>query len=630
VFRSMIEKLKQQLAEESERLPLFIPVIFAFGIIFGVHFPFSSFVRLFAFTFGCTLFAIISPSLIKYIVIIFSCGVWVSQTGGILCFDLISLSERLEEDVPKVRFVARVDFIEETHPTMHSMQRIILKNIIFDDKKNLDFLKTVKMTCHKSMLSEIKPADTVVVFGNLNKFSIPAVPGGFDQLQYNTIIGINANGIVFSIKKVDSPNELGFSDIFSHLRFRIVKYILTKIKGDAGGVAAALLTGDKSAIRTEIREQFIKSGTAHILAISGLHMSLVAGILLFVLKRMALYLSCLFWKINASSLAAIIVIPMSFLYLALSGFSPSATRAFIMVTICLTSVIMKKQAISLRNIALAALIIMLFSPFSIFHVSFQLSFAAVVALVSAYEKFRFHFFKNKILSYIFASTTTTIIATAATTPISIATFNRFSAQNVLGNLFSIPITSFLVIPFGLTNVILNKFTTIFLWPLELSINLLIKFVSIVSDLPGSDLTLKTPTMPIMYMVILGSLLLCLLQTKIRHLGSVLILTAIFLYIFHQKVPHIILVPGTDNIICVIENDKFFANTRRKGRNRINDIMRTFGFNDKINLLGSDFKINAPQYDKRRGLFIFNSGEMRQLSIRKHPVCPASFVDFKSR
>ena len=122
----------------------------------------------------------------------------------------------------------------------------------------------------------------------------------------------------------------------------------------AGGIASALMTGDKSSIPPEVREKFINSGTAHILAISGLHMSIVATIVFFIFLKVFQYLSCVFRGLSAKRSSAIATIPITFLYLALSGFSPSATRAFIMTTVFLCGSIFGRGSLSLRSVSAAA------------------------------------------------------------------------------------------------------------------------------------------------------------------------------------------------------------------------------------------------------------------------------------
>lgn len=617
---------------DRKQLPLFAPVVLGFGIICGVHFPFVDLTKFVVFVIATLLLPIMFRTTTTIITVIFAVGVCVSQTGGIFHADLISCKKFVEEKNKKVSFYANVGFIEESHPTMKDMQRAVFKNVNFNNDENLKFIKTVKMTCSSKMLNGIEPKDSVKVFGMVSKFREPAIPGSFDQLQFSTIDGIDASGIAFYIRKSKTQTSANFMENFSNMRFQLTKHISEKMKGDASGIAAALLTGDKSSIKPEVRDGFIRAGIAHILAISGLHMSIVAGILFMLFKKILLYISCFFHRIKASSTAAVLTIPPTFLYLALSGFSPSALRAFMMTTTCLISIILGKKALSLRNISIAAFLILLFDPFSLFHVSFQLSFSAVVALISFYEVFQEKFTDiriNKPCKYLFASVISTIIATIATTPISVATFNRFSAQNILGNLIAIPLTSFLIAPLGIANIFLGIFTDILIKPLEVSINILVRAAQFVSSLPGSEIALKTPTPLILSMMIIGGILLCLLKTKIRYVGLVPITISMFMYFFWQQNPHIIFVPGENNVVCVIEGDILYSNSKQQGRNKINAIMKNLGLVGPIRDLDPNFKIPHIEHNIDRGMFIWKNKDVKQLSKRQHPVCPISFENLYS-
>lgn len=621
------KSLTNYLEIDKIRIPLFFPVILGLGILYGVHFPFFCYSKLITFSMAILFLTIICK---QPWTALFALGVFISQTGGLLHTDLIVHKKYLQKNAPKVGFYANVGFIEETHPTMKGMQRIILKNIVFDKKNsNLNFIKNVKITCSGKLLKGISPLDNVKVFGSLSTLKNPVIPGSFDQLQYNTIMGIDATGVAFSLRKSKTQIDKNFMENFSLIRFNLTKAISQKIDGNASGIAAALLTGDKSSIKPEIRDSFTKAGIAHILAISGLHMSLVTGILFFIARKILLYLGNFCMYINAGAIASAVTIPCTFLYLALSGFSPSAIRAFIMTTIFLISVANGKKALSLKNVSLAALFILIFDPFSLFHISFQLSFAAVLALVSFYETFgqKLQQIKpNKFIKYFYLSSATTIIATIATTPISVATFNRFSTQNILGNLIAIPITSFLIAPLGVVNIFIGKFTNLLIKPLETSINLMVNLATHIASLPGSNIALKTPSTLALSLTILGGILLCLLQTKFRHIGTIIIAATTFHYIFIQKSPSLIAVPGENNIFCIIKGGKIYSNSNQKARNKIKAIARNLGLeNEKIYKIDlHKIKIPSIKHPQNLGIFVYDDGKASTLKERKHPICPVTF------
>ncbi len=481
------------------------------------------------------------------------------------------------------------------------------------------------MTCSVDSSENIVPGDIVDVKGKIMPNKPPAIPGSFDQHQYNALVKIDTNGIVYYIKKIKENNKF---DYFSYFRRILTKNIIMQLKGNAGGIAAALLTGDKSSIPNSIREVFINSGTAHILAISGLHMSILASLVYLVFLKLFQYLSCVFSRINPKIFAAILTIPIIFLYLGLSGFSPSAIRAFIMTLLFMISIILERGVLSLRSVAIAAFSILIFDPASLFLVSFQLSFCAVVSLVSFYESFqsqliafrlKYNNFPWKILFYILASFLTTIIASLATNPISIATFNRLNFSGILGNLVAIPAMTFLIVPIGFLSLITSSFTNFFVNILELILNKMTEVLAFISTLPYSNITIKSPSLIALYVLVFGGIILCLLRTKLRHLGWIGIISGMLLWKLEEK-PDVIISPNSE-VICFVENCNFYTTSIQKGRRNSLSIQRNLGFDGK--LIKKSFENNFSKY--KNGLFIWSKeGYTKEIVQRKHPYCPAYF------
>ncbi len=622
---------------ERGRLPLFCPVILSLGILFGVHFPFTSWEFLWIFVGSSIVLASIlhKNRISAFSILLFSLGIYVAQTGGILDTNLLANKKFIDREYDKISFKADVGFIEETHPTMKGMQRVIFKNM---NIPGLAFIKTAKMTCGSKLLKGIEPKDSVKVFGRLLPYKAAAIPNSFDPLQYNSLIKMDATGIVFGIKKIKSKSSDDFMENFSYFRFYLTKAISENISKPESGVAAALLTGDKSAIDPKIRDVFIKSGTAHILAISGLHMSILAGIAFFIFFRLFLYAGCFFQVINPKKCAAVITIPCTLMYLALSGFSPSAIRAFIMTTVCLSSITMGRGALSIRSVSLAAFLILLFDSASLFLVSFQLSFSAVLALISVYEIYCSRFtswnlrasFWQKAPAYLATSAITTLVATLATLPISIATFNRLSCSSIFGNLIAIPLTSIIIAPLGIASLIFGYFTNFFTKIFQFSITVLVACISFVSSLPGSDISLKSPTQLTLSVMIIGGIILCLLKTKLKHIGSLAMFASLVLYYF-DKTPNVVF-PPEEPVVCFVEDGKFYTTSIQKGKNKIKSIQRNLGFQE--DLVKKEFKgfEDVERKIYKQGLFLWTKDgkilDRKQISQKRHPYCPAYYENLK--
>jgi competence protein ComEC len=631
-----LTKFRELLIRERERLPLFCPVIFGFGIIFGVFNPFFAFNTLLCFLGISIVFALIcfKNPILSFAIILFSIGVYVAQTGGLLETSLLSQKRFLTEEHDRITFLADVGFIEISHPTMKNMQRIIFKNIEFQERDKLSFIKTAKMTVASSVISNASTNDRMRIVGRLIPYKTASIPMSFDQAQYNALIKMDAAGVVFKAEKIGQGSR--YIDIFSSIRMTLTNLIIEKMGRTAGGIGSALVTGDKSTISPEIRDKFINSGTAHILAISGLHMSLIASILFFIFFKLSLYIGLIFVKFNARKCAALLTIATTYLYLALSGFSPSANRAFIMTTIGLLGIIFGRGAVSLRNISFAALVILLFDPASLFLVSFQLSFCAVTALISFYEQYK-HVFANlsyksksiiqKFFMYIIASSVTTTIASLATFPISVATFNRYSLSGILGNLVAIPLTSTVIMPLGVVSIVLCQLTDIPIKVLEIAIYFLIDCVGWAATIKGSNLTIKSPQILTLYMLTFGGILLCLLKTKLRHVGSILIAIFPFVWIF-EKGPNLIIPPNARSA-CTVEDGVVRVTSLRKGRNQFLSIQRNLGLSGRLEKIDEDcLPIDCRLH--KQGLFLWiDDGKIVRASMiakKSHPYCPATFQD----
>ena len=168
------------------------------------------------------------------------------------------------------------------------------------------------------------------------------------------------------------------------LRATVAGRVAAVIPGEAGGLASALITGLRGGLSDEVRDNMRAAGLAHLLAISGLHMALVTGVLFFGLRALLALSPRLALEFPIKKIAAVAAWVGAIFYLQLSGAGISTQRAFIMVSIVLLAVLLDRQAISLRLVALAALVVLVFSPEAILSASFPMSFAAGTGLAAGF------------------------------------------------------------------------------------------------------------------------------------------------------------------------------------------------------------------------------------------------------
>ena len=219
----------------------------------------------------------------------------------------------------------------------------------------------------------------------------------------------------------------------------------------AGGFAAALVSGDRSFMKAEDAEALRATGLAHLLAISGLHLSIVGGLVFLLVKRTLVLIEPLALRVAVQKPAAIVALVACLAYLIISGASVSTQRAFIMAAIVFGAVIFDRAAISLRTFAIAMIAVVLLQPESVVTPGFQMSFAATGALIAAYEIWRDHRSgKEEVLgpfAFSWASiAVTSLVAGLATMPFALFHFGRASPIGFAANLVAMPVVTFFSAP----------------------------------------------------------------------------------------------------------------------------------------------------------------------------------------
>jgi competence protein ComEC len=232
----------------------------------------------------------------------------------------------------------------------------------------------------------------------------------------------------------------------------------------------------------------------------------------------------------------------------------------------------------MRSVALAAAIILVLFPESIVSASFQLSFAAVIALIATYEvtaeplkkwahadEGRYQWYRRPIV-YFSAIILTTLVATLATTPLSMAIFNRLTLQAVLGNLLAIPLTGFWIMPtlvVATLSLMFGGWDAAF-WALEAGIKILSQIAVYVSALPGSGLMVPSPSLWFYPFFVVGGLLLCIGPwLKARGVGLVCVLFS--LVFFNAANLPIGYFAGDRSVFALLQKDVLYVSSLKRGQ-----------------------------------------------------------------
>jgi len=278
----------------------------------------------------------------------------------------------------------------------------------------------------------------------------PSVPGAYDFARVAWFGGLGATGKAFAPIRVATPGEAPGAD----LRARLSRHIQGRIEGSGGGIASALATGDQGAISESDAEAMRRSGLAHLLSVSGLHVTAVtAAAMLVALRLLSLSPSlALRWRLplvaaGAGALAAIG-------YTWLTGAEVPTIRSCVAALIVLLALSIGREAITLRLVATGAMVVLLLWPEALAGPSFQLSFAAVTAIVALHENPRIRrWFERReekwprrLLRNLAALLLTGVAVELALMPIALFHFHQAGIYGALANIVAIPLTTFVIMP----------------------------------------------------------------------------------------------------------------------------------------------------------------------------------------
>jgi len=361
---------------------------------------------------------------------------------------------------------------------------------------------------------DLKVGERIRFPAKLKEFKNFNNPGNFDYRFYMKCRGLSLEAIVSDGRYVVPMGEgnLGFAgSLLEKARSPLRKFFHERLSETTSPIYTALILGERQGLTSKLREPFDRAGVSHIMAVSGLHLGLVAWLFFISIK----WLLSLSYRVTLMTdirkLAAVITAVPVIAYALLTGLHISTQRAMIMVLVFLFSFIIGREKDVWSSLSLAALIILTLNGNALFTISFQLSFVAVAGILwlaplifSRIAKFKankelFNKVKilNSILTYILGLIAVTTAATIMTIPLIAHHFHRFSIVALPANLTVVPIIGLWVIPLGLLSsisVLISSTLAGFLLSLgEFGLNLAISFVQFWSDIPWSSIWVIRPS-----------------------------------------------------------------------------------------------------------------------------------------
>lgn len=463
--------------------------------------------------------------------------------------------------------------------------RVLLSDVFIEDVEPIDTPRKIRLKLWNG--ADLRVGDRISALASLNPPSAPVLPGGFDFRRSMYFQGIGAVGFIFKPPEILQRHTAGdFGRWIEQLRFGIGQRISQSLDAPNAGLAMALMIGRRTAINEGDMQDIRDAGLAHMLAISGLHIGLFSGAVFFFVR---LVMACfpgfaLRWPIK--KYAAVIAFFGALFYMGIAGATIPTQRAMISVGIVFLAMVLDRSAITLRVVACAAFVVLLLFPESLTSASFQMSFAAVTALVAFYDWLRPIWagwnrqagLVRKAGLYFLGVSMTTVIATLATAPLALYHFQQLPSYGLIANFVCVPILAFWVMPCAIVALLLMPFGLegIALWAMEPGLSGIYALAHFTADLDGA--VLRMPAMGFLAFVlsVLAGLALIALRGHLRVICVVVLMVMTFVN-FELKRYDILISSKFELIAFVKDDTHLIVNNGRKDKFTRENWERALGF-----------------------------------------------------
>jgi competence protein ComEC len=357
-----------------------------------------------------------------------------------------------------------------------------------------------------------------------------AVPGAYDFSRAAYFQRIGGTGRALDVEVLPGSVKGGWSAFVARARQGLGQHILARLGGSEGAIAVALANGDQAGIPQSDNDAMRRSGLAHLLSVSGLHLTaLVGAVMLLTLKllalspRLALRFRLTLIAAGAGALAGIA-------YTILTGAEVPTVRSCIASLLVLGGIALGREALTLRLVATGALIVLLLWPDSLVGPSFQLSFAAITALVAFHDHPKVRAFLSardetlplKIGRALVGLVLTGLAVELALAPIGLYYFHRSGLYGAVANIVAIPLTTFIIMPAEALALLLDLVGLggPAWWVAGQGLHLLLVLAHRTAAMPGAVAMLPTIPDGAYALMVAGGLWLCLWRTRWRWWGIV--------------------------------------------------------------------------------------------------------------
>lgn len=579
--------ITQELAGQQRHLFLWVPVCLAIGI--GLYFTLKTepsallgpSITLFFLGLLFTLKKGQDINQFRKVAYIFVIGFFLTALGFSVAkirTDLVYMPMLVKKMSP-VGVIGTIDSIEPLSDKDGS--RVVLKNL---DIERLNLEQTPRKIRLKIRQDQsLRAGQRIKLLAGLNPASPPVAPDAFDFQRMAYFDGLGAVGFAYNAPEILNQSTKGTG--LNNLRRLITEKISATTQEPQKSILIALTTGQRGAIQDKDWEALRESGLAHLSAISGLHVGMVAGVLFFFSRFFMACSSNLALKYPIKKWAALIALIGAALYTVMVGATIPTQRALMMTGLVMVAIMCDRSPFSLRLVALAAFIVLLFSPESLTSVSFQMSFAAVTALICFYQWIRpqwvaLHRRANwlkRALLYFIGVSLTTVVAGTATGLFALFHFQQYALYGVLANMVAVPLMAFIVMPIAVLSYVLMAvgLEGMSLPVAEWGVGWILATAHWVASLEGAVIRVSAWPQWIFIIMVLCLWVLCVWQGALRrYVVALFLVMAVLAYAYQQPT---MLISSRVNLISLQNHDgKLWLSNGRKEKYAAENWLRMNG------------------------------------------------------
>lgn len=485
----------------------------------------------------------------------------------------------LTHKIGPARIVGTVRSVERLAPGQGA--RIVLENVGIEKLAPQETPGRVRLRLRQEDPPEAGMQISALV--SLSPPAPPVMPGAYDFARDAYFKGIGASGFAFgrvkSVEEGAGENSLPAIQedrlfrFLETLRQTIVARTEKNLEPSVAGMVATYLTGEGSTISAADWTAMRIAGLAHLLAISGMNVGIVAAIAFFLSRLAMAAVPPFALRFPIKKIAAVFAFFAALFYTLLVGAQIPALRSLLMTSIALLAVMLDRSPLSMRLLCVSALAVLALYPESLFGASFQMSYAAVAALIFVWDHSRRIFsdlythsgWLRRAGLYFAGVCATTIVATVATAPFAAFHFQQIAVYGLLANLIGVPAMSFIIMPGAILAYLLMPFGFEKI-PLEIvafGVDLTLRVAHGVAALPGASPPLAAWPMAGLVAIVCGGVWAMLWQGWGRALGLIPVLAAAFL--IAQDCPPDLLISNSGKLIGVRAGQALYVSTNRNDR-----------------------------------------------------------------